>query len=196
MCFLKRDENGYILIFVIIITPILLLLGLTSHTISSDDYDMKKINSICKKNFYIAEALNEEAEIKLHESIKKYLDNSYEIILKYIIENDHNYDMSIEKIEKKFKVIFTNNIKNIRSEIEDIDNYNLRIIEKYNIDVKVVLEENLVSNDFEISITSTYKDRNIVERIRSKYKVKLPEYRDFEHNKDLIEKNHWKNYKW
>lgn len=196
MKFLKNNENGYILIFVVIITPILILIGLTTHSISKDVYGMNTISSVCKKNFYIAEALNEEAEIKLYENIKIYLDNSYEIILKYIIENNYNQDMSIEKIEKKFKVIFINNLNNIKNEIEDKDKYNLKIIEKYNIDVKVAFEENMKTNDYEISITSIYKDRNIIERIRTKYKVKLPEYSDFEHNKNLIEKIHWKNYKW
>ena len=39
------------------------------------------------------------------------------------------------------------------------------------------------------------KDETITEKIETKYTIKLPEYSDFEHNKNLIDKTSWVNYK-
>lgn len=155
---------------------------------------MKRTNSISKKNFYLAEALAEEVDMKLEEHLKRSVYDSYERILKYIGDNDYG-EMDVKVINRIFKSIFKDKFKLCQDELEDENTYNLKIIEGYDISVEVNLEEDLEKEVFNISILSTYEEKNIEEKIRYKYKVKFPEYDDFDHNKNLIKRPRWVNYK-
>ncbi len=192
---LYLEEEGHTLIIVIIMIAILLSLVFTANELCSDNYKVKNVNSVCKKNFYVAEALSEEADIKLHEYLKKTVNSSYELVLKYVIQNDEEHDMDIETINRKFKSIFKQQIKMLKDKIENENDYNLKIVDKYNISVDITLEQCLSTHNFNISIFSVFKDEMITEKIRTKYIIKLPEYSDFEHNRNLIDKIDWVNYK-
>ena len=173
----------------------MLLLGLTTLSLTQTNHYMKLTNSISKKNFYIAEALAEEADMKLEEYLKRSIYDSYERVLKYIGDNDYG-DMDVKVINRIFKSIFRDKFKVCKAELEDINNYNLKVIEGYDILVEVILEEDIDKEVFNITIISTCDEKQNIERIIKKYQVKFPEYDDFDHNKNLIKEIRWVNDKW
>lgn len=192
------NEKGSVLFITIMMTAILLLLGTTASIISVSAYKMRKVESVAKKNFHIAEAISQEAEIKLDEYVKEYVENSYQELAEYIEKNEAK-TIDIEKRDEIFKDIFKKQAITLDSKIEDIEDYNLKIIEGYDLSVKVNLEDlekqkNI--EEFDISIISSFEDRDIQESIRVKYKIKLPRYKSLEYNKNLIEQIEWSNYKW
>lgn len=157
---------------------------------------MSKVESLSKKNFHIAEAISEEAELKLDEYIKRYLYNSYEKTSEYIKENEGK---SIKEKNEIFKEIFKDQILTLKKNLENTTDYNLKTLEKYDISVEVILEDLQKQKDieeFDISIISLFEEQHIPEMIKIKYKIKLPKYNDFKQNLNLIEKEQWSNYKW
>lgn len=193
------NERGSILFLVIMTTSILLLLGVTASIISLSAYKMRKVETLVKKNFHIAEAISQEAEMKVDESIKEYLYNSYEEVLVYIEENEDKDEIIEEEKDEIFKDAFKNQIITLKNNIENVERYNLKIIEKYDISASLVLEELNIEEDiegFDMSIISLFKEKNIEERVKIKYRIDLPEYNDFKQNQDLVKKIQWVNYKW
>ncbi len=184
------------MIFVIITTSILLVLGFTTITISQDNFKMKNVNSISKKNFYIAEALSEEADMKLHEYLKKSLDISYEKLLNYISESDEINGTDIVLINEKFQEFYKEQVYLMKRELEITDNYNLKIIEKYEFLIKVNIEDNLETDGFNMHILAIFEDENIVEKIQTQYTIDLPKYNDHDHNRSLLKRAGWVNFKW
>lgn len=190
------NEKGSVLFIVIMVTATLLLLGTTASVISLSSYKMSKVESLSKKNFHIAEAISEEAELKLDEYIKRYLYNSYEKTSEYIKENEGK---SIKEKNEIFKEIFKDQILTLKKNLENTTDYNLKTLEKYDISVDVILEDLQKQKDieeFDISIISLFEEQHIPEMIKIKYKIKLPKYNDFKQNLNLIEKEQWSNYKW
>lgn len=190
------NEKGSVLFIVIMVTATLLLLGTTASVISLSSYKMSKVESLSKKNFHIAEAISEEAELKLDEYIKRYLYNSYEKTSEYIKENEGK---SIKEKNEIFKEIFKDQILTLKKNLENTTDYNLKTLEKYDISVEVILEDLQKQKDieeFDISIISLFEEQHIPEMIKIKYKIKLPKYNDFKQNLNLIEKEQWSNYKW
>lgn len=194
------NERGSILLLVIMVASILLLLGFTAMTVSLSAYKMRKVESVAKKNFHIAEAISQESEMKVDEYIKEYLDNSYEEIAVYIEKNEAKYKVvEVEEKNAIFKDEFKDQIITLKSNIEDVESYNLKIIEKYDIAVTLILEDLDIQEDiegFDMSIISLFKEQNIEEKVKIKYRIDLPEYNDFKQNKKLIKKMQWLNYKW
>lgn len=192
------NEKGSVLFIAIMMTAILLLLGTTASIISVSAYKMRKVESVAKENFHIAEAISQEAEIKLDEYVKEYVENSYQELAEYIEKNEDKI-IDIEERDEIFKDIFKKQVITLASKMEDTEAYNLKIIEGYDILVKVNLEDlekqkNI--DEFDISVISSFEDRDIQETIRVIYKMKLPRYKKFEYNKSLIEQIEWSNYKW
>lgn len=190
------NEEGYVLAFVIIITSILLLLGFTSLTLTQDNFKMKNVNSISQKNFYIAEALSQEVDVKLDELLDKSLEICYKQLSNYIEEN--NYDQALDEvlINKKFQELYKEQVHIVKNKIENSSDYNLKIIEKHDISVEAKLEENLEIQGFNIYVVSIFENRNIIEKIRTEYTIESPKYNDSIHNKDLLKKIGWVNSKW
>lgn len=192
------NEKGSVLFIAIMMTAILLLLGTTASIISVNAYKMRQVESVSKKNFHIAESISQEAEMKLDEYVKKYLDNSYQEVLEYIEKNEDK-TIDIEKENEIFNNIFKEQILTLDNKMEDTNNYNLKIVEGYEISVKINIQdlekkENI--DGYNIVIFSSFEDKDIQESIRIKYKIKSPRYKNFEYNKDLIEQMEWSNYKW
>ena len=189
------DERGYVLVLVIIITSILLLLGFTAIVLSQDNFKMKNINSISKKNFYVAEALSQEAEVKLDEHLDKILEDSYREIEVYLEDNESS-KLDINLIDKLLQKLFNEQIHIIKVKLEDVSGYNLKIIENYNFLVDVDIEESLEVEGFNISIVSIFEDENITEKIQTNYTIEFPRYEDSTQNKNLLKKVGWVNSKW
>ena len=190
------NEKGYALAFVIITTSILLLLGFTSLILSQDNFKMKNVNSISQKNFYIAEALSQEVEIKLDESLDESLEICYEHLSNYIEENDYDQILDEILINKKFQELYKEQVHIVKKKIENSSDYNLEIIEKYDVSIEVKLEENLEIQGFNMYVFSIFEDKNITEKIQTEYTIEFPKYNDSTHNKNLLKKIGWVNSKW
>ena len=189
------DEKGYTLVFVIIITSILLLLGFTAIVLSQDNFKMKNINSISKKNFYVAEALSQETEIKLDEYLDQILEDSYREIEAYLEDNESS-KLDINLIDKQLQKLFNEQIHIIKIKLENVNGYNLKLIENYDFLVSVSIEESLEIEGFNISITSIFEDKNITEKIQTNYTIEFPRYEDSTQHKNLLKKVGWVNSKW
>ena len=207
---LYYNEKGSILFLVIMMTFVLLMLGMTALTISLSSYKMRKAESVVKKNFHLAEAISQEAEMKLDEYIKDYLDNSYEKLVEYIEKNEDK-DIKKEQMKKIFNDSFNKQIINLKKQIEDVNNYNLKAIEKYDISVEARLEDLDIQEDikgYDLYISSSFEEDNIEEKIKIEYRVRLPEYPKetdshkysefikYKENQNLIKKVNWLNYRW
>lgn len=189
------SEKGYSLVLIIIITSILLLLGFTAITLSQNNLKMKIVNSRSKKNFYVAEALSQEVDMKLHEYLEESLDITYKKLLKDI-EYEENSDIDIDLINKKFQQLYEEQVYETVKKLGNANNYNLKIIEQCNVSIDVKIEENLEINGFNMYVISTFKEQNILEKIQTDYIIHLPNYKDTKHNKQLIKKVGWVNSKW
>ena len=207
---LYYNEKGSILFLVIMMTFVLLMLGMTALTISLSSYKMRKAESVVKKNFHLAEAISQEAEMKLDEYIKDYLDNSYEKLVEYIEKNEDK-DIKKEQMKKIFNDSFNKQIINLKKQIEDVNNYNLKAIEKYDISVEARLEDLDIQEDikgYDLYISSSFEEDNIEEKIKIEYRIRLPEYPNetdshkysefikYKENQNLIRKVNWLNYRW
>lgn len=193
------NEDGYILVFVLIVTSILLMLGLTTITIAQTNYKMKKLNSQGKKNFYIVESLTEESEMKLYCYVEQALHDAYFAVSKNQDIKDRGNEitsiLTYQKINKGFKDTYIEEIKKLKVKLEDTSKYNIKAVDGYKVMLDVVLEEFTQEDVFNLSIISTFKDKKIIEKIEVKYKVTIPEYTNYENNEQLIYKVDWKNYK-
>lgn len=194
------NERGSVLLITIMMTSILMLLGTTANIVSVSTYKMRKVESVSKKNFHIAEALSQEAEMKLDELIKEYLYDSRREVTEYI-EEDEDSDMDIEEKNEMFKDIFKDKLRMLKVNIENTNAYNLRIIEKHDISIEVeseYLEKQEDVDQFGMSIISLFEDRDIAEKIKIEYEIIISalDYEDFKEDENVIEKIQWLNYKW
>lgn len=181
------NEDGYVLVLVLIVTSVLLMLGLMTINIAQVNYKMKQLNSQGKKNFYAVEALIEESEMKLHDYVGQAVDYSYESISPELIYEENN---------KNFKNVYKKEIKKLKNKLEDTNSYSIKTIEGYKVMVEVELKECIGEEAFNLSIISTVKDKKITEKIKTQHKIIIPEYMDYNYNKQLAKRIDWMNYKW
>lgn len=194
------DEEGYIFVFVLIVTSTLLTIGLATVTISETNFNMKKLNSQGKKNFYIVEALVEESDMKLYNYVLKANDYSY-----YSTYDDLNkisnydktkFELTYEEKNQIFRDVYRNEIKKLEKKLGNINEYSIKIVDGYKVTLEAELEECIEEDIFIISMISTYKDEKIMEKIKTQHNIIVPEYKDYGSNKQLVSRVNWMNYKW
>lgn len=185
----KSNEDGFILLFVVIVTAMLLLMGFSAIILSNDDYEMKIINSTGKKNFYTAEAAIEEADMIIHQHIEESISYSYETLLELDLEDDLK--------SQEFKKIYKSQMGSLSSKLKDIDSYRLKNREKkeFTVDMQFIEVEN-PEVEFQLTLTAVCSEKGIRESIEVKYQIMTPEYMDFDFNSDLVKRKSWVNNKW
>lgn len=200
----RTKEDGYTLVLVIIISTSIFVLGIATTSVSFINYDMKRLNSISKRNFHIAEAGAEEAELILYEYIQEAIIYSYYEIYKYeemiklkgnSLEIENFYT---EKRNNMFKEIYKRYANNIIVKLNDISEYNLNTQDGYNFLIESSISdiEHEDGIKFILTIKSSYEGMGVMERIISEYLISIPTYGENHKSKDLIEKIGWKNFKW
>lgn len=194
------NEEGYIFVFVLIVTSTLLTLGLATATISHTNFKMKQINSQGKKNFYVVEALVEESDMKLYNYVERANYHSYfstyDDINKVCEYDKTKFELTYYEKNQIFKDVYKSEIKKMKTKLENIDEYSIKTVEGYKVTLEAELEECMEEEKFIISMISTYKDKNIIEKIKTQYNIIIPEYKDYGGNIQLVSRVKWMNYKW
>lgn len=192
------NEDGFLFVFVIFITSILLLIGLTTLILTQDDYEMKRINSSSKKNFYIAEAVLEEVDTLIYEHIEEAIDFSYENLIE--LENLDN---------TQFKVLYKSYMNSLEGKLEDLNSYKLKTDDnlEFSVEVGSLYEENLFNNSeeqtreeniegFLLTVLAICDKEGIRECIEVEYQIETAKYMSYENTKSLVTKKSWVNSQW
>ncbi len=193
----RSNENGFILIFVILISSILLLMGFSAIVLSNDDYEMKLIRSTVKKNFYIVEAATQEADMLIHNHIEDAVILSYEKILELELDEQSKTEA--------FKEMFSSQMLYLETKLEDVSLYNLKSRENkdFTIDAQVtkilidpLIEAEKPVDNFNIKLSAVYNQKGVRECIEVEYHITGAEYGYYRSSEDLVKVKNWVNRQW
>lgn len=195
---MKRIENkkGSALIISLLVVSVIVLLGSTALTLAVTNYKMKKLNSLAKQAFYLAEAGIDEAYIITLEFIDNALQYARSKAEEFreinsqlnadfrsmeLIQNNYTGNENINTIFKKAFVDF------IKGKCTDISpNQSLVTVLKKN-DFYIVyngnypkIEVNLTEHRdrFTFDIKSICRRENVYKEIKLSYEILVPEYND------------------
>jgi len=191
-----ENEKGSALIISLLVVSVIVLLGSTALTLAVTNYKMKKLNSLAKQAFYLAEAGVDEAYIITLEFIDNALQyaaskaeelreinsqlntgfRSMEFIKNNYIEN--------ENINTIFKKAFVDFIKGRCTDISPNQSL-ITMLKKNDLymvyngsypEIEVKLTEH--RDGFTFEVKSICRRENVYKEIKLSYGILVPEYND------------------
>ena len=161
----RLDNNGTILVFVLLICSVMILIGAVTLSTTLMDYKMKKINSDVKKSLYQAEAA---------------IDEAYVITLEFVtsaIEYAANEDADFETSFVDFLKGNCSDSKWGKSICDVLNNNSEYIVNNGDYPfVNAVITEN--EEYFQLEITSTHMIGNVKKEISMLCNIYIPDDND------------------
>ncbi|KNF07386.1 hypothetical protein CLPU_17c00110 [Gottschalkia purinilytica] len=196
---IKKNE-GSVLVIVLISTSLIVLMGIVSFSMSSNNLIMRMMDSKLRKGYYITDGVSEEGYLNVCKIVNQGLTYSYNKVIEESLNQQYIEDK--EKIDenKLFIETFKKYIKTrkvigkymIEWYVENKNNY--RTIEEENIEIYANLEEE--TNIFLLDLSFLYNKDNLTKRIKVTYEIRLPCFEDLNKNidiKDIVKIIDWKN---